>query len=174
MIRAVSSVDSRVAIVGVGVSLLVADLLTHGYRSIDAVDISGDALSRLRKQLGDRALAVRFIQADVRALELAQPVEVWHDRATFHFLTDPADRATYASRAAAAIVSGGHLIVATFALDGPAQCSDLPVQRHDAPSLAREFKEHFTLVDHAEHLHVTPWGSEQRFIYATLRRTEES
>jgi hypothetical protein len=64
---------------------------------------------------------------------------LWHDRAVFHFLTDPADRATYRDLAASTVAPGGFLIVATFALDGPTHCSGLPVARYGSAELAAAF-----------------------------------
>ncbi|HEU5174793.1 MAG TPA: hypothetical protein VFT96_08570, partial [Gemmatimonadaceae bacterium] len=96
--------------------------------------------------------------------------DVWHDRAVFHFLTDPEDRSRYVALAAQAVRPGGTLIVATFAPDGPTRCSGLEVARYDADGLAREFAEEFVLTTGLTDVHRTPAGGEQRFTYASLRR----
>jgi hypothetical protein len=96
---------------------------------------------------------------------------VWHDRATFHFLTEPDRQRAYAARAAAGVRPGGVLILATFAPDGPEMCSGLPVCRHDAASLQRVFEPDFRLLESFRHDHVTPWGTVQHFIYAVFRRS---
>jgi SAM-dependent methyltransferase len=176
LIRARAQPQHHVAIVGAGASHLVVDLLVRGYRRIAAVDISPAALDQLRKELAGVASvdlssgAVRFRQADVRTVTFDEPVDLWHDRATFHFLTDAADRAAYAAAATRAVRPGGYAIVATFALDGPESCSGLPVARYDAAALAAELGDGFTLVDARKHRHVTPWGTTQPFTYAVLRR----
>jgi len=171
LIRSVSTPSDRVVLVGAGASELVADLMAHGYGCLEALDIAAGAIRRLRAQLGDAAGGVRLRQVDVRTARFDEPVDVWHDRATFHFLTDAGDRAAYVAGAARAVRHGGHVVVATFALDGPEQCSGLPVARYDASSLAAEFTPWFELVDSLEHEHRTPWGSRQPFVYAVLRRS---
>lgn len=157
--------------VGVGVSTLVADLLARGYRRLEAVDVSSPALSQLRAGLGRDATKVRLRHEDARSVTFDEPVDVWHDRAVFHFLVEPDDRAAYAQNAARAVPSGGHLVMATFGPTGPERCSGLPVARYDAASLADEFAPAFGLVATAAHEHITPWGSRQPFTYAVLRRS---
>lgn len=176
LIRARAQPQHHVVIVGAGASSLVVDLVARGYRHIEAVDISPSALDLLRKALTDAASvdlssgAVRIRQADVRTVAFDEPVDVWHDRATFHFLTDAADRVAYATAVTRAVRPGGSAIVATFALDGPERCSGLPVARYDAAGLAAELGDAFTLVDARQHQHVTPLGTTQPFTYAVLRR----
>ena len=96
--------------------------------------------------------------------------DVWHDRAVFHFLTAPDDRAAYVAAAALAIRPGGTLLIATFAADGPTRCSGLPVQRYDVDGLARALGAAFALERGFAHLHHTPAGAEQRFTVAVFRR----
>lgn len=163
---------------GAGASLLVGALLADGLR-VTAVDIADAALVALsgelaRRPLDSRAIddddRPRLIVADVRTLRLDQQVDVWHDRAMFHFLIDDDDRCAYATSAAAAVRPGGHLVIATFAPDGPTSCSGLPVMRHDAASLVATFGASFELVESFEHTHITPWSADQSFTHAVLRR----
>jgi hypothetical protein len=100
-----------------------------------------------------------------------QTFDVWHDRAAFHFLIDPVDRSAYVARMKQAIKPGGHVIMATFAIDGPEKCSGLPVNRYDAASLAKELGEGFVLIDSRRHDHATPWQSAQPFQFCIFRRT---
>lgn len=165
-----SACSDRVAVIGAGASSLVIELVAAGYRNIQAVDISAAALEQLRGRLGASSDAVVLIHSDVRTIEFESPVDVWHDRATFHFLTDPDDRAAYAARARAAVRPGGHLLIATFAPNGPDRCSGLPVMRFSAEALAAEFAEGFEPIDSFEHEHVTPWGASQAFVHLTMRR----
>ncbi len=171
LVRGVSGPSDRVALVGVGASRLVDDLLAHGYNSIDAVDLSQDALDQLRIRLGERASGIRFVAADVRAVSFDSPIDVWHDRATLHFLTEPADQAAYAARAIEAVRAEGHVILATFSPNGPEQCSGLNVVRHSPSSLVDLFGHGFELIDSFEETHLTPWAFEQAFLYAVFRRT---
>ena len=168
--RRVSVPSNRVAIIGAGASALVIDLVQHGYRSIDAVDLSGAALDQLGERLGNAAGVVRFVCVDVLDLVCDGRVDVWQDRATFHFLIDPDEQAAYANRVTAAVRPGGHLIIATFAANGPEHCSGLPVARHSAAALSVRFAEGFDLIETFGHDHVTPWGDVQPFTYAIFRR----
>jgi ubiquinone/menaquinone biosynthesis C-methylase UbiE len=174
LVQRVSGPSERIALVGVGASRLVDELISQGYSSITAIDLSQAALDQLRERLGDRTHGIRFVVADVRELSFDVPVDVWHDRATFHFLTDSSDQVAYAVRAAAAVRTDGHLILATFSPNGPAQCSGLDVIRHTAESLINVFGPAFEIVDSFEETHLTPWASEQAFLYALFRRTSES
>lgn len=172
--RRVSAPSDHVVVVGAGASTLVADLLDHGYRHVEAIDIAAAALSQLRERLGDRADLVAMRVADVRSVTFDEPVDVWHDRATFHFLVDPDDRSQYVTRASTAVRPGGHAIIATFDLDAPEQCSGLPVRRYDAASLAAELGPAFELVE-AEHVtHTTPSGGVQPFLHVVFRRVSEA
>lgn len=169
--RRVSAPSDHVAIVGAGTSALVGDLLAHGYRHIEAIDIAPAAVQRLVERFeGDPRLHARV--ADVRTVRFEEPLGVWHDRATLHFLTDAADRAAYVDAAARAVRPGGALVIATFAMDGPEQCSGQPVVRYDAPALAALFAGSFEVLESFTRTHTTPWGSEQSFFHALLRRND--
>ncbi len=168
--RRVSVPSDRVAVIGAGASTLLVDLAALGYRSIDAVDISAAALAQLRQRLGASAGNVRLVCSDVRVVEFDSSVDVWHDRATFHFLTDAADQRSYARNAAAAVRAGGHLIIATFADNGPEQCSGLDVARYSVDALGAAFASDFDVVDATRFDHVTPTGAAQPFVHLVLRR----
>lgn len=171
LISSVAPPPAAVIDVGGGASTLVDDLLARGYGPLTVLDVSESALQFSQARLGADARRVRWVVGDVVHSDLPEAAwDVWHDRAVFHFLLDPADQAAYAARAAHAVRPGGHLVVATFAPDGPEKCSGLDVVRYDAPELARTLGPAFRLVRQERESHVTPWGSEQRFIYAVLER----
>ncbi len=152
--------------IGGGESRLVDELLARGVRCLAVLDVSHAALERTRARLGREGSCVSLITADVTAEWSFSPVQLWHDRAVFHFLTEAGDRARYRERMAALIVPGGTAIVATFAPDGPEQCSGLPVVRYSPESLAAELGEPFVLVQSEMHAHRTPGGKVQRFQYS--------
>jgi SAM-dependent methyltransferase len=137
---------------------------------LSVLDVSGAALARAQERLGTAAERVRWIEADVTGDWIASPVDFWHDRAVFHFLTDADDRARYVERARRQVKRDGHVVVATFAPDGPPKCSGLPVVRYDAGGLAAEFGPSFTLEHTVEESHTTPAGGIQHFTYAVFRR----
>ena len=154
---------------GAGASALIPDLLQHGYQSIDAVDVSAAALEQLACLLGSDADKVRRVCADVRKVRFDGPIDVWHDRATFHFLTSAQDQAAYVRCVSEAVAPGGHVVLATFSEAGPEQCSGLPVARHSVNRLRDLFGVSFDLVDSSASEHVTPWGAPQAFTHVLLR-----
>ena len=162
--------SSRVAIIGAGVSALLLELVANGYNSLDAVDVSRAALDQLRERLGPDLEAVRFVCSDVRDLHLARQVDVWHDRAVFHFLIETEDQLLYKQAVNETVALGGHLVIATFAVGGPDHCSGLPVVQRSADELAELFSEEFELVEYCTRDHVTPWGVAQPFTHTLLTR----
>ena len=171
MIRAASP-DQNAAIIdiGGGASRLVDALLQDGYRNLAVLDISANALDAVKQRIGAAASAVDWIVADVTTWQPVKSYDIWHDRAAFHFLTDPHDRAAYVERLRSAVAAGGHVIIATFAPDGPEKCSGLPVQRHDSASLSAELGPEFELVETRSDIHRTPWQSTQAFQFSRFRR----
>jgi len=171
LIRAVKPHDGgRIIDVGGGASLLVDRLLDLPCKRIAVLDIVEAALAKARSRLGERAGRVEWIVADITEVRDVGTFDVWHDRAVFHFLTDAADRKRYVDLALRTISEGGHLLIASFADDGPKRCSDLDVCRYNAASLATELGEGFSLVREARETHVTPLGSPQAFFYGAFRR----
>ena len=168
------SADSPIIDVGCGASTLVDDLLNAGYQSITALDISEQALSLAREQLSSESDLVTWLTADITTVELpAQEYELWHDRAVFHFLTEPEDRNSYRKNLLAALKPNGHVIIGTFAPEAPPKCSGLPVQRYSQQQLVDELGPEFALVNHLKEIHVTPGGIEQMYQYCQFRRLPE-
>jgi len=167
--------DAPVIDVGGGRSTLVDDLLDRGFTDITVLDLSEAALAQSRARLGEQAESVRWLAGDITEVELpAAHYALWHDRAVFHFLVEHDLQQHYVDSAARAVREGGHLIVATFATDGPERCSGLPVVRYDAEELAARFKPHFERVDAGRDLHRTPFDTEQAFTYVVLRRRNDA
>lgn len=163
--------DAAIIDVGGGASTLVDDLLANGYTNLSVLDLSAAALAAARDRLGSKAANVRWIEADIIRADLpARQFDVWHDRAVFHFLTTPEERAAYVQAVFHSVKPGGHVIVATFAEDGPNQCSGLPVMRYRADELHAEFGEAFSLLKHEKEAHHTPSGTVQQFVYCYCRR----
>ena len=175
LIRSVSEPSSRLIDVGGGASTLVDDLLELGYSELTVLDLSPEALARSQARLGARAKRVSWMVADISDTPLLPAsFDVWHDRAAYHFLTEERDRRSYAEAAARALSPGGHIVIATFAPDGPERCSGLDVCRHSAESIAQELGPAFELLDERRETHLTPAGREQKFMYALLRRRDVS
>jgi hypothetical protein len=116
---------------------------------------------------------VNWIEANI--LEAKLPLhafDIWHDRAVFHFLTSSEERHAYVDAVLKAVKPGGHVIVATFAEDGPDRCSGLPVMRYNAEGLHAEFGSPFELLGHEEEAHHTPAGKMQKFVYCYCRKID--
>jgi SAM-dependent methyltransferase len=168
IVRRVTPPGGRVAVIGAGASPLVGLLVEAGY-SVVALDLSTAALRVLADRL-PAAADVDLGGGDVLSSKFAAPVDTWHDRAVLHFFVNREDQARYVARTAAAVRQGGHVVLATFAPDGPVTCSGLPVVRYDAATLVTLFGTAFDLVDSFEAEHRTPLGLKQRFTHATFRR----
>lgn len=158
--------------VGGGASTLVDDLLDRNFEQISVLDISEAALQVARNRLGKRANKVDWIADDITTVELPnQLYDVWHDRAVFHFLTSAEDRMRYIEVVNHSVKVGGHVIVATFGLDGPLECSGLDVVRYSPDSLHKEFGNKYTLIESLAEVHQTPSGTEQKFNYCHFRKS---
>lgn len=158
---------ARVIDVGGGASTLVDDLLDAPEDfSVAVLDISAAALDVARRRLQQRAAAVRWLEGDITQIDLPEQAwDIWHDRAVFHFLTEPAQREAYVAQVRRAVRPGGHVIVAAFAPDGPTHCSGLPVMRYAPDALHAQFGGAFELLEHLSESHLTPSGAVQQFVY---------
>jgi trans-aconitate methyltransferase len=162
--------SSAIIDIGGGSSRIAEHLISQGYEDVTVLDLSAAALAAARSRLGDRASQAAWLAADVTRWEPPRTYDIWHDRAAFHFLTDPAHRTAYIARLRRALRPGGHAIIGTFAPDGPERCSGLIVSRYDASSLAATLGRGFALIDTRRHQHITPWGATQNFQFSTFRR----
>jgi ubiquinone/menaquinone biosynthesis C-methylase UbiE len=162
--------DTCVLDVGGGDSRLADSLAARGMDCLAVLDVSSAALSRAKQRLGAAAAVPIWIEADVTSAWSLKPMDIWHDRAVFHFLTTPVDRSRYVGHMREVLKVGGSAIVATFALDGPEKCSGLPVARYSPDTLAAELGDEFSLLESRPHLHRTPWGAVQSFQYSRFSR----
>jgi len=163
--------DAHVVDIGGGASTLVDDLLARGFQRPTVIDLSARALEHSQARLGEAAAAVRWVVGDATTPLLPNAsVDLWHDRAVFHFLTDPDARGAYIAQVHRCVRPGGHVVIATFALDGPERCSGLPTARYAPAGIAAALGAAFELVGDAHEVHETPHGGAQAFAYAHLRR----
>lgn len=172
--RAAPETSAAIIDVGGGASTLVDSLLGAGYHRVTVLDVSGVALAAAQARLGAAAAPVTWLEADVLETPFrAGGFDLWHDRAVFHFLTRPSDRRRYVAQVGRAVLPGGHVLVATFAPDGPSRCSGLNVARYSAEGLHAEFGAGFRLISSHREEHHTPSDRTQAFTYC-LFRTRES
>jgi SAM-dependent methyltransferase len=158
-----AATDTPLIDVGGGASLLVDFLLEDGYRDITVLDLSGIALDKARRRLGEKSSRVEWIEQDITCFEAERKYGLWHDRALFHFLTLENDRGKYIQALRRALQPGGQLVISTFAIGGPERCSGLDIVQYDAQKLERELGGGFTLLEHEQVLHQTPAQKEQLF-----------
>lgn len=168
-IAGVTSTSSVIDIGGV-TSRFIECLIAQGLSDLSALDLSQVALDVARQRLGKRGEMVNWIVSDITVWSPARDYDLWHDRAVFHFLVDPKDRAAYLDRLFRCVRPGGHAIIATFALDGPETCSGLPIVRYSPRSLADALGHEFALMTHRICLHHTPSGRPQSFQFSLFRK----
>ncbi len=165
--------DAAIIDIGGGASTLVDDLLDHGFADVSVLDISSTAIATSKKRLGRRSSDVEWLVADITEVDLpAVHFDVWHDRAVFHFLTDPDDLRRYVELVNRSVKPGGHIIIASFGPNGPLKCSGLDVVRYSPVSMHDEFGDKFQLVSSVDETHDTPFGTTQEFIYCYCRKSE--
>ena len=160
--------DTAVVDVGGGASDLAGSLLGRGFSDVSVLDVSPAALDVARGRIGPRP-GVHWIEHDLLTWAPPRRYGLWHDRAVFHFLVDARDRDRYLRVLSAAVAPGGHVIVATFAADGPEQCSGLPVARYDPGALAELLAGMVEVVATRREEHVTPGGRIQPFTWVAGR-----
>jgi SAM-dependent methyltransferase len=168
LISRVGQPGASVVDVGGGASRLVDALLSAGYRDLTVVDLSAEALRSARERVGDAP--VTWVAADVREWQPARSFDIWHDRAAYHFLVDHDDQQHYWQLVRDAVAPGGHVVIATFAADGPETCSGLPVARYGLDDLAAAMGVGFAVLDSRAEQHVTPTGGSQSFQWVLAER----
>jgi 2-polyprenyl-3-methyl-5-hydroxy-6-metoxy-1,4-benzoquinol methylase len=170
LMRAGASPGASFIDVGGGASNLVDVLLAEAWQDVTVLDIAPPALDAAKARLGALAGRVNWVTADITKWKPNRRFDVWHDRAVFHFLTEPKHREAYQRALSQGTSKESRVIIATFALDGPKTCSGLAVQRYDAVRLAHQLGEMFQLVTDWREEHVTPWGAAQSFTWCVFRR----
>lgn len=158
--------DMCVLDVGGGDSRLVDALLQEGVGCVCVLDVSGSSLTRAQARLGTESHRAGWIVADVIGAWAARPVDIWHDRAVFHFLTNSFEREKYVTQLRRHLKPGGSAIIATFNLDGPDTCSGLSVARYSPKLLKDTLGPKFRLVEAIIDHHRTPSGTIQSFQYS--------
>ncbi|MEX0971270.1 MAG: class I SAM-dependent methyltransferase [Paracoccaceae bacterium] len=168
--------DGALIDVGGGASRLVDHVLMDKPAALTLLDLSAQALAITKARLGVQAASVTFVAADVRDWAPDSAYDLWHDRAVFHFLTDPVDQKRYLQTLDASLRPGGVAIISTFDLAGPERCSDLPVERYSPQTLAAQIghlmPDLFDIIHTEHHAHHTPLSNIQTFQFSVFRKKE--
>ena len=164
------SLESSIIDLGGGNSNFTIELQKIGYKNLSVLDISGLALMRTKKKMGDASKAVHWMESDVLDLIELNKYDVIHDRATFHFLTHEDDIKKYVDVVSDAMIRGGHLVISTFSLTGPEKCSNLQVSQYSSSTLSLLFKENFVLTSSFNEIHTSPYNTTQDFVFCVFTR----
>lgn len=161
--------NAKIIDVGGGDSYLIDHLLDMGYTNLYLLDISENAIHRIRKRLGPKAEKVTFIVSDILDFKPEETFDVWHDRASFHFLTSAEDIVRYEQIVHQAVSKNGYLFIGTFSENGPLKCSGLEITQYSEMKLQNVFKDHFETIQCFTEDHQTPFGTTQNFIFCTFK-----
>ncbi|MNV19166.1 ubiquinone/menaquinone biosynthesis methyltransferase [compost metagenome] len=164
------SKNAKIVDVGGGDSFLVDHLLNEGFTDLTVVDISENALERAKKRLGEKASEVKWIAADASVLELDEPVDFWHDRAAFHFLTQEQDVENYLRGLNNSVKKGGIAVIGTFSENGPTKCSGIEIKQYTEQSMTELLSQSFQKITCVETIHQTPFDTTQQFVFCSFQK----
>jgi SAM-dependent methyltransferase len=159
---------AKIIDIGGGDSKLVDYLLDAGFENISVLDISAKALEKTKNRLGERANKVNWIASDITEFKPNMTFDLWHDRATFHFLTTPDQIKKYMILARKSV--NGFLTIGTFSQDGPNKCSGLEIKQYNEEQLTSELKNGFDKIKCVTRDHLTPFGTTQNFLFCSFKR----
>lgn len=166
--NAAADKTSKIIDIGGGDGTLIDFLLERGFESLSVLDISSKALQKAKKRLGSKAEHVQFITSDIREFETEATYDIWHDRATFHFLIEENDIKKYVDIVKNAV--SDTMIIGAFSFEGPQKCSGLPIVQYDAERLQNVFLEDFELIRSFKQNHITPFNTVQNFIFCQFKK----
>lgn len=156
--------------VGGGESKLVDRLLLEGYEDVTVLDISEQAIEHTKRRLGEHADRVTWFVSDILEFETDKMFNVWHDRATFHFLTEQNEIEKYVGKARRFIKGDGFLTMGTFSENGPPKCSGLEIRRYSDLTLGEQLGKDFKKIKCLTEDHHTPFNTTQNFLFCAFRR----
>lgn len=162
--------DARIIDIGGGDSYLIDSLIELGYTNLYLLDISENAIERSKKRLGANADKVTFIVSDVLDFNLVEKFDVWHDRASFHFLTKEEEVIKYKSNVLNSLNANGNFILGTFSTDGPLKCSGLDITQYSVEKMLELFEEEFEMENCFTEDHDTPFNTVQNFIFSHFKK----
>ncbi len=161
---------AKIIDIGGGDSYLIDNLLEMGYSNLFLLDISENAIERIKSRLGSKAEKVTFIVSDILDFQPKTTFDVWHDRASFHFLTNQNEINVYQSLVTNAISESGFLFMGTFSENGPLKCSGLEITQYSEAKFELIFGTAFDKINCFIQNHQTPFDSIQNFIFCTFKK----
>jgi hypothetical protein len=162
------SKQAKIIDIGGGDSKFVDFLIEAGFQNISVLDISSAAIEKAKKRLGNKADKVNWIVSDITAFEPSETYDVWHDRATFHFLTTKPEIEKYLETARKSVM--GYLIMGTFSEIGPKKCSGLEIKQYSESTLTAQFNGGFEKLNCVIEDHITPFETTQNFLFCSFKK----
>ena len=156
--------------IGAGESKLVDFLLNEGFVNITVLDISEEAIKKTQARLGARSSRIKWILSDITDFNPVEKYDLWHDRATFHFLTTSQQIDRYVQLAAKSINNNGLMVVGTFSMNGPSKCSGLSVKQYCEAELEESLTHHFKKIRCTTEDHITPSKTIQNFLFCSFMK----
>jgi len=160
--------NAKIIDIGGGDSTFVDYLLQEGFSDITVLDISGAALERARLRLGEKASQIKWIVSDITNFKPTEHYELWHDRATFHFLTEKKQIQQYVTTAANA--TNSYMVIGTFSKQGPEKCSGLPIKQYSETTLQNTLNRYFKKIKCISEDHFTPFKTIQNFLFCSFKK----
>ncbi len=162
--------EVKIIDIGGGDSYLIDYLLEMGYKNLFLLDISENAIQRIKNRLGANAEKITFIVSDVLDFQSETTFDVWHDRASFHFLTAENEISYYKKLVSNSIHENGFLFMGTFSENGPLKCSGLEITQYSEAKFETVFGNEFEKIKCFEENHQTPFDTIQNFIFCTFKK----
>ena len=159
---------AKIIDIGGGDSTLVDYLLEQGFENITVLDISEKAIERAKLRLGKASKKVKWIISDITKFQPNENYDIWHDRATFHFLTETEQIEKY--KKLIQDFANNFLIMATFSNNGPLKCSGLEIKQYAIEDLVSLFPNEFKIIDCFYQDHQTPFNTMQNFVFCSFKR----
>ena len=165
------SLDAKIIDIGGGDSFLIDNLIDLGYTNLYLLDISENAINKVKARLGDKAKLVNFLVTDVLDYQIENEFDIWHDRASFHFLLEDSEVEKYKNNVVRALKDKSNLIIGAFSDEGPLKCSGLPITQYTVEKMEAVFENDFQLENCFTEEHETPFGSVQDFIFCHYKKS---
>ncbi|MBS1666165.1 MAG: class I SAM-dependent methyltransferase [Bacteroidetes bacterium] len=159
--------SAKIIDVGGGDSKLVDCLLDESFENITVLDISSVALEKAKKRLGEKAERINWVVSDITDFEPEMVFDMWHDRATFHFLTTDQQVEKYMEIARKSV--NGYMTIGTFSVDGPKKCSGLDTKQYSEETLTAELQNGFNKLRCVSEVHTTPFKTKQHFLFCSFK-----
>ncbi len=165
--------NAKIIDIGGGDSYFIDALLDLGYSNLYLLDISKNAIERIKIRLGKNASKVTFIISDILDFQPEIQFDFWHDRACFHFLTTKNEIEKYQEIISKSIAVNGKMVIGTFSENGPKKCSGLEISQYSDEKLKQVFDKNFEFINSEIMDHKTPFETIQNFVFCSFNKNKK-